>query len=211
MGMTESEQFQIPRRGIILVVCGPAGSGKTTLCDQMLDRFPGLRRVVTATTREPRPGEAHGVDYHFMSEAAFMGKVESGGFLEHARVHGRLYGTLKSEVRRHLEAECDVLLNIDVQGAASFRRQASSDPLLAGRLATVFIQPESLDMLRERLEHRKSDSAEEISRRMETAREELKSARLHDYILPTQSREHDFQVMASIYTAEKHRVAKVTP
>jgi len=108
--------------GIIILISGPAGIGKTTVCESLLAEFsPGLERVVTATTRAPREGELDGVDYHFLSTEEFGQKVLANEFYEHALVHARRYGTLKSEIRRRLEMGVDLLLNVDVQGFEAFR------------------------------------------------------------------------------------------
>jgi len=204
-----SERIQsIPRKGIILIICGPAGSGKTTLCDQLLEHFPSLKRIITATTRNPRPGEQHGVDYFFFTNQEFEKKIEVGAFYEHALVHGRHYGTLKSEVHRQLDLGNDIILNIDVQGAASFRKNALTDQLLASRLVTVFIRPACIETIRERLRQRHTDSETEIERRISSAIAELETAEDHDYILPTGSREQDYQYISSIYLAEKLRVVR---
>jgi guanylate kinase len=194
------------RKGILLLISGPAGSGKTTLCDALLKEFKNLKRIVTATTRKPRKGEINGVHYHFLDREDFEAKIEEGAFYEYARVHGRLYGTLKSEVSKHLDSGNDVILNIDVQGAASFRECALKEPALAERLVTVFIQPDSLDTIRERLLARNSDDADEIEKRIGSAIDEIKTASKNDYILPTKSREHDYRLITSIYLAEKHRI-----
>lgn len=198
----------IPRSGIILIISGPAGSGKTTLCDQLLEKFTNLRRIITATTRDPRPGEVDGHHYYFFQEAEFEQKIEEGAFYEHALVHGRHYGTLKSEVKRHQDSGHDIILNIDVQGAAAFRENAKTDSNLAAHMKTVFIRPDSVDTIRERLRQRQSDNDAEIERRLATALEELNTAEEHDYILPTGSREQDFQIISSIYLAEKYRVVQ---
>jgi len=200
----------IPRNGIILIISGPAGSGKTTLCDQLLEKFSNLRRIITATTRDPRPGEVDGKHYYFFNNEAFEQKIAEGAFYEHALVHGRRYGTLKAEVKRHQDGGHDIILNIDVQGAAAFRKNAETDPVLAAHMKTVFIRPDSVDTIRERLRFRQSDNEAEIERRLKTAIEELDTAEEHDYILPTGSREQDFEIISSIYLAEKHRVVKAT-
>ena len=198
----------IPRKGIILIVCGPAGSGKTTLCDQLLEEFENLKRIITATTRQPREGEVHGRDFYFLEVPEFLKKIEAGDFYEHALVHGRHYGTLKSEVHRQLEAGFDIVLNIDVQGAASFRKLAEAEPTLASRLTTIFIQPESIEVLKERLAHRGSESDEEIERRMKSALMEMATARDWHYVIPTSTREHDYRLISSIYLAEKHKMVR---
>ncbi|MCG8524796.1 MAG: guanylate kinase [Opitutales bacterium] len=197
---------EIPRKGIILLISGPAGSGKTTLCEKLIEEFDEIRRIVTATTRKPRKSETHGTDYYFLKESEFLKKMEEDAFYECARVHGRHYGTLKSEVHRQLESGYDVILNIDVQGAASFRKKAQADEFLADRLITVFIQPESLDVIRGRLLDRESDSNEEIERRLLSAKIEMEVADEFHYILPTSTREHDYRIISSIYLSEKHKV-----
>ena len=114
---------------MLIVVSGPAGSGKTTLCSRLTAAYPqAIRRVITCTTRAPRPGEVDGVDYHFLARAEFEKQIAAGVFLEHATVYGNSYGTLKSEVLSKLRAGHDALLAVDVQGAASIRTAAESDP-----------------------------------------------------------------------------------
>ncbi len=201
----------IPRKGIILLISGPAGSGKTTLCDRLLENYDDLKRIVTATTRTPREGEVEGEDYYFLSDRDFLEKIENEEFYECALIHGRHYGTLKSEVHRQLESGHDIILNIDVQGAASFRKNAKEDNFLKERLITVFIYPESLNIIRERLRSRQQDSEEEIERRILTAKIELSQWRDYHYVLPTTTREKDFEIISSIYLAEKNKVLKNKP
>ena len=114
--------------GFLFIVSGPAGSGKTTVCDRMLNEVSGVQRVVTSTTRAPRGGERDTVDYYFFDRPTFEQKIEAGEFYEHARVHNNLYGTLKSEVQGKLASGIDLLLNIDVQGAAQMRETAKAYP-----------------------------------------------------------------------------------
>ena len=114
--------------GILLIVSGPAGSGKTTVCDRMLAEVSSIQRVVTSTTRPPREGEQH-IDYYFFDHDTFAAKVQAGDFYEHANVHTNRYGTLKSEIHEKLAAGKDLLLNIDVQGAATFAKQARLIPI----------------------------------------------------------------------------------
>jgi guanylate kinase len=191
--------------GLLLVISGPAGSGKTTLCDRMLAAFPGIRRIVTATTRAPREGEVDGVDYHFLSMEAFEQGIRDGAFFEHALVHGRRYGTLMRAITEPMDSGFDLLLNIDVQGAASVRQLALANPLLRERFASIFIRPASLEVIRERLMFRSTDGNQEIERRIASAEVELKQADQFDYILPTRSRDEDFDAISSIYRAEKLR------
>ncbi len=190
---------------MLLIVSGPAGSGKTTLCDRMLAEVAGLQRIVTATTRSPRSGEKDGVDYYFFSRAAFEAKIEAGDFFEWARVHDQLYGCLKSEVKGKLARNLDLLLNIDVQGAETFRRAVKSDPDLRDRVVTVFVTPESTEVIRERLESRGQDGPEEIERRLRNARDEIRQWVHYDYCLVSGDRESDFSSIRSIFQAEKLR------
>ena len=200
--MTDS---QIPQTGLLIIVSGPAGSGKTTLCDRMLAEEPNLSRVVTATTRKPRTGEKHSVDYHFFDHAAFEKKIQAGDFYEYAKVHGNYYGTLKTTVQQKLKVGLDLLLNIDIQGASTFREKAKTDPSLKKCMVTVFIIPPSLNELEKRLRERATDPEDEIQRRMQVATEEIKHCNLYDYCLRSGSRGEDFENLYAIYRAEKIR------
>lgn len=187
-------------QGVVLLVSGPAGVGKTTVCEALLKEFsPRLQRAVTATTRAPREGERDGVDYHFLSAEDFEHKVAADDFYEHALVHGRRYGTLKTEVRRRLEAGADLLLNVDVQGAEAFRRAAETDALLAGRLRTVFLAPADLEELRARLSGRGTDSEEEIERRMKVAEDELARSGEYDSCVVSSTKEEDLAQARELY------------
>src|SRR5581483_10025731 len=123
---------------LLVLISAPSGGGKTTLCQQLLVTRPDMTRVITCTTRDPRPGEKDGVDYYFLDAASFLKRVQAGNFLEHATVFGNSYGTLKSEVLNKLRQGKDVLLNVDVQGAAAIRTQAESDPELKKALVQIF-------------------------------------------------------------------------
>lgn len=192
-----------PLATVLLILSGPAGSGKTTLCDALTQEFAQLARVVTTTTRPPRAGEVEGRDYYFLARAAFEALRTEGGFFEWAEIHGNLYGTQKRHVLELLRQNRDGLLNIDVQGAASFRRAADEDPYLAERLVTVFIRPRSLEQLRERMVARGKDSPEVIERRLRTAAEELEHAGAFDHTLLTDTREADYAAIRNIYLSAK--------
>ncbi len=189
---------------LLIIVSGPAGSGKTTVCDRMIEAFsPSLQRVVTSTTRAPRQGEQHEKDYFFFTDEEFEKRVKAGQFYEWAQVHNHRYGTLKSEIRDKLNRNINLLLNIDVQGAATFRRAAKVDPLPAGRLLSVFITPGSIEQLRERLFSRGQDDQAEIERRLQTAKKELAEGEHFDHHIITGTREEDFGRLRDIYLAEK--------
>ncbi len=193
-------------RALLIVVSGPAGSGKTTLCSRLTDGCPeAIRRVITCTTRAPRPGEVDGVDYHFLTRADFERQVAQGVFLEHAQVHGNLYGPRAADVASHLGAGYDALLNVDVQGAATIRAKGAADPRLAAALVTVFIRVSDRAELRRRLTGRGTDAADEIERRVVAAEEELRHAGSYQHVIESASREEDFAALRRIYQAEKAR------
>ncbi|MEI6357773.1 MAG: guanylate kinase [Verrucomicrobiota bacterium] len=190
---------------IILLISAPSGGGKTTVCSSLLAANAGLRRVVTCTTRAPRPGEQDGVDYHFFTPEDFARRAGAGEFLEHANVYGRSYGTLKSSVLDLLAAGNDVLLNIDVQGAASVRKVAASDPVLSGALVTVFLTPPTLAELESRLRGRGADAEEVVLRRLSEARVEAARWTEFDYLVVSGTRSDDSRRMQAIHDAERLR------
>lgn len=189
--------------GQLIVVSGPAGSGKTTVCNRMLAEISGLQRVVTSTTRPPRAGEVDTVDYYFFDRATFEAKIEAGDFYEYAKVHSNLYGTLKDEVQGKLKAGTDLLLNMDVQGAAHMREVAKHDPLLQGRVTTVFIMPPSIEELEARLRGRGTDTEDEIQRRLRVAEEEMAQSEHYAHTLLSSTPDADFGALRNIYLAAK--------
>lgn len=190
-----------PQKAILLLISGPAGSGKTTLCDRLQRDYP-VQRVVTATTRAPRPGEHDGVDYFFMTPQTFEVGIAQGDFYEHARVHGRHYGVLKREIDSRLDAGQDLLLNVDVQGAASFRKAAAENSALAERFVSVFLEL-SLNAIRERLLGRGTDDEAEIQRRLISAERELKEAPHFHHRIQSSTKEDDYAALRAIYLGSK--------
>ena len=189
--------------GLLFIVSGPAGIGKTTVCDQMLKEIPGLERAVTSTTRAPRRGEVDTVDYYFFDHDTFQAKIDAGAFYEHAHVHNQLYGTLKSEVQGKLAIGIDLLLNIDVQGAAQMRETAQNDPLLKGKVITIFIMPPTIEVLAARLRGRGTDAEDEIQRRMAVAVEEIQLSEHYDHKIVSATREEDFAALVAIYKSTR--------
>lgn len=195
---------------LLIVLSAPSGGGKTTVTQQLLARRPNITRVVTCTTRAPRPGEQDGIDYYFYDSARFAKAVEADLFLEHATVFGNSYGTLKSEVLEKLRANKDVILTIDVQGAESIRSCAARDKELKRSLVTIFLAPTSLKILEQRLQNRRADSPEAIQRRLSMARQEIAHWKSFDYLLISRSIDEDFRRMETIIDAEKMRQHRVT-
>lgn len=196
---------------MLVVISAPSGGGKTTLCHQLLAARPDMTRAVTCTTREPRKGEQDGADYYFLDATSFLKRVQAGNFLEHATVYGRSYGILKSEVLGKLRAGTDVLLNVDVQGAATIRERAGEDPELKRALVSVFLTPPSAAILEQRLRRRGTDAPAVIQKRLSVARQEVAQWKNFDYLLISTSIEEDLRRMLAIVQAEKMRPARMQP
>jgi len=194
---------------LLVLISAPSGGGKTTLCQQLLAARPPMTRAVTCTTRPPRKGEHDGVDYFFLDADSFLKRVQAGNFLEHATVYGNSYGTLKGEVLGKLRQGKDVLLNVDVQGAATIRQRAEEDPELKRALVSVFLTPPSLAVLEERLRKRGTDSPTAIQKRLGVARQEIAQWKNFDYLLISSTISEDLRRMQAIIEAEKMRPARV--
>src|SRR5947207_8564279 len=193
---------------LLIVISAPSGGGKTTLCQQLLAVRQNLTRAITCTTREPRSGEQDGVDYYFLDAGTFLKRVQAGNFLEHATVFGNSYGTLKSEIVGKLRQGKDVLLNVDVQGAATIREQSQNDHELARALITVFLTPPSMAVLEERLKRRGQDSPGAIQKRLSVARQEIAQWKHFDYLIVSSSIAEDVRQMQAIIEAEKMRQSR---
>jgi guanylate kinase len=192
---------------VLIILAGPAGVGKSTLCDRLVKEVPGFERVITATTRPPRIGEQHARDYHFLSEAEFDQKLAAGEFLEWACVHRKYrYGTLKSAVLDRL-ATVSLIANVDVQGVRNFRAAAETFPLLKEKMVTIFVAPDSLDVLRERLQGRGPVSEDELARRLQSAEFELAERNSYDYVIHSASKEQDFRSLLAYWEQARHKLA----
>lgn len=178
-------------RGNLYIVSAPSGSGKTTLLQNLLRTFKDLTFSVSYTTRQPRGGEQHGVDYIFVDRASFVGMVERGEFLEWAEYHGQLYGTSRSFVECHVEEGRDVILDIDVQGARQVKSKFED-------AVAIFVLPPSFVELERRLRSRMQESDEAVRRRLEIAKGEIQYYRDYDFIIINDVLENSILMLESV-------------
>ncbi len=184
--------------GTLLVVSGPSGVGKSSLCRALLARHPELKLSISCTTRPPRPGERDGREYHFLDTDAFRRQIEQGAFLEWAEVHGHLYGTRRQDVERMLAEGSDVLLEIDWQGA---RQVAGQMP----EAVRVFILPPSIEALRERLVARGQDDEATIRRRIAAAEAEIAHAGEAQVRIVNEDFEKALEELEQVYLSARQR------
>ena len=190
------------RKGLLLVISGPAGVGKGTINLSLISRNSDIRMSVSATTRSPRPGEIDGVHYFFKTDAEFQKMIESGAFLEYMRVFNtHYYGTPKSFVEQELDEGRSVILEIDVQGAMRVKA-AYPDAVL------IFIAPPSMSELKSRLIHRGTESSEAIERRFETAYQEMELVDRYDYVVINDILDQAIVRTEDIIVAERCRVSR---
>lgn len=192
------------KKGALFIVSAPSGAGKTTLCNQIIDIFPNLRHSVSFTTRAPRSGEKDGVDYFFVSPEKFQTMIDAGAFAEWAEVHGNRYGTAIAALENWRDAGCDVLLDIDIQGAAQLKKSY-------GEGVFVFILPPDFSELRRRLEGRQTDAPEVIERRIANARKEIRESVWYDYVIVNDHFEMAVGELKAVITAEGCRAKRVLP
>ncbi len=190
------------REGLILIISAPSGAGKTTLCRELLKRFPGMRESISYTTRKPRPGEVHGQDYFFVSTEEFQRMIAEDAFAEWAKVHDNLYGTALKTLEEARKNGIDLVLDIDCQGALKLKEQFEGG-------SYIFILPPSMAELRRRLESRSSDAPEVIERRIIRAADEIREARWYDYIIINDSIEDAFEGLSAIVTSHYHRTFRM--
>ena len=171
------------RSGLILILSGPSGSGKSSIYKMSIGELGAIEFSVSCTTRAPRPGEVDGRDYHFISRGEFDRLVAEDAFAEHAEVHGNCYGTLKSELLGRIQRGIDVLLDIDVQGAAQLRNLCAASCEFRRACAFIFIMPPSFEELERRLRARATETEESILRRLANAKGEMAHASEYDHVI----------------------------
>lgn len=187
------------RRGLMLVISSPSGAGKTTLSRMLLEKHPEVCLSVSATTREPRPGEEDGTHYYFVGKEDFDKKVLNREFLEWARVFDHFYGTPRAEVEAKLAIGNDVIFDVDWQGADAIHDQMPND------VVSVFILPPSIKALKERLENRPGSTPEKVARRMDGAQNEIRHWRRYDYVIVNENVEQAFGELERILVTERTR------
>lgn len=187
--------------GILLIVSGPSGVGKGTVCRYLLSMSDTVKLSVSTTTRSPRPTEREGIDYYFTSISRFKEMIEEGAFLEWAVVHGHYYGTGLEAVQNSLFHGEDLILEIDVQGAVQVMQKLPE-------AISVFLAPPSLEALEERIIGRGTESTEKINSRLTTARQEMESYYLYDYLVVNDQVENAAELISAIIDAEKCKVSR---
>jgi len=192
------------RRGMLIVISGPSGTGKGTICARMLEEDKSLVFSVSATTRGPREGEKEGVHYFFITEEKYDELLAQDAFLEHATVHGHRYGTLKSQVQKMMDAGYSVVLDIDPQGAKQVMKQQED-------CVSIFILPPSYAELRRRLRTRNTDDPVEIERRLGNARGEIEQMEKYRYAVVNDDLDAACAQVRAIIQAEKQRTTRYFP
>ena len=191
----------IKKRGLLLVVSGPSGTGKGTICKKMVEMNDALKLSVSATTRQPRLGEKEGISYYFKTREEFEKMVENGEFLEHAMIYDNYYGTPKQAIVDQLDAGVDVILEIEMQGARQIR-EVCPDAVF------VFILPPSLDELKHRIVGRGTETKEQIEKRFNSAYNEIKLLGDYDYFIFNNIVDKSAEEIFEIIKSEKSRVAR---
>lgn len=194
-----SNSSKAKRRGLMLVISSPSGAGKTTLSRMLMERHPEIVLSVSATTREPRPGEENGVHYHFVSKDRFEQLIEDRAFLEWAKVFDHFYGTPRAEVETRLTAGKDVIFDVDWQGADAIHDQMPND------VVSVFILPPSITALRKRLEQRPGSTPEKVERRMNGAQNEIRHWRRYDYVIVNENIDQAYGDLERILLTERQK------
>ena len=189
------------RKGLLLVVSGPSGAGKGTICKALLNKNDKIKLSVSATTRKPRNGEAHGVNYFFIEKEEFTKMVENGEFLEHAQIYDNFYGTPKAAIIECLEKGQDVILEIEMQGARQIKEVYPEGVF-------IFVLPPSLEELKSRIVGRGTETQEEIEKRFSCAFEEINQIVNYDYFIVNEDIEKSVNDVEAIILSEKNKVTR---
>ena len=189
-------------KGISVVVSGPSGVGKSTLCKQMIERVPRTTLSISYTTRKPRSGERDGVEYWFVEEEKFHAMVRDDAFVEWAEVYGRQYGTPKRPLLEAMDAGADVLLEIDTQGAKQIMERLQA--------VFVFVAPPSLDVLKTRLDRRGAETPEEIQQRLQGARNEIANVKAYHYLIRNEDLRQATKELESVILAERIKTHRLS-
>ena len=188
-------------KGLLIVVSGPSGTGKGTVCTELLTQTPELAYSISATTRQPREGEVDGRNYYFLDKERFEKMIEKGDFLEYANVYGNYYGTPLGKIEERLAAGEDILLEIDTQGALNVMQKCPEGLF-------VFLLPPSLGELERRIRGRGSETADSLQKRLGAARKEIAIGRKYGYVVVNDTVKNAVERIKCIMTAEHCRVAK---
>lgn len=189
-------------RGLLIVISGPSGAGKGTICKALLEKRDDLFISVSATTRSPRAGEVDGVNYHFLTKEDFIARVEKNDFLEYANVHGNMYGTPKFKVEEMLAEGKNVILEIDIQGALKVKENFSEGVF-------IFILPPSMEELKHRIIKRGSETEESLMTRFKNAYQEINYVSKYNYAVVNDTVENAVNKIENILAAEKCRVDRI--
>jgi guanylate kinase len=199
LGTSTLEEMKANRRGIMVVLSSPSGAGKTTLTRKLLKENPDMAMSVSATTRQPRPGETEGEDYYFISKNKFTDMVDEEEFLEHAKVFDNYYGTPRAPVEQALGDGRDVVFDIDWQGAQQLTQAAADD------LVKIFILPPNMVELEKRLRTRAQDSDDVIAKRMSKSENEISHWPEYDYVIVNENVDVAMDELRTIVAAERMR------
>ena len=191
---TEKER----QKRLLIVVSAPSGTGKTTLCNEVIKQLPNLSFSISHTTREPRPGEKHGENYYFVPEETFKQNVKEGKIAEWTEIYGNFYGTAKETIEREFDRGIDLIFDIDERGGRQLS-EAFSD------VVTVLILPPSMEILKKRLVDRGTNKKEDINRRLKQAEEEIKGMSWYSYVIVNDEVEKAVLQLKGIITAERCR------
>ncbi len=193
------------KKGLLVVISGPSGVGKSTVVRHLLKNNPKFKLSVSATTRKPRPGEKNGRDYHFLSEKVFYERIKAREFLEWANVHNSYYGTPLKYVKDRLVKGDVVILEVDVQGASSIKESIAKSAIDSSNAVFVFLIPPSVDILAFRLKRRRTEKKEEMNFRLRNAIDELQVMEKYDYIVVNDKVESAADKISAIIKVEKER------